>query len=157
MNIRPLDADDVGYALTAWQEAHKTSPNCRRAPWWAYRQEYGAMLKRIVDDPGTAMLGAYDERDRLLGFLVMTPGTRVHTLHWCQVKRKLDGERVLERRRIFFGLLDAANLGRRFVYTLRGPRVDKATGARSLDELLAHDLRAMGVTATYVAMKEWIQ
>jgi hypothetical protein len=160
MNIRPLDADDVGYALTAWQEAHKTSPGCRRAPWWAYRREYGEMFKRIVDDGLTQMLGAYDERDRLLGFLVMSIGKRVHTLHWCQVKRKItrDGaERVLDRRRIFFALLEAADLGTRFVYTLRGPRVTNIENVRSLDELLVNDLRAQGVTATYVALKEWLK
>lgn len=157
MNIRPLDADDVGYALSVWQEAHKTSPSCRRAPWWAYRQEFGTLLRRIVDDPTTVMLGAYDNADRLLGFLVMTPGKRVHTLHWCQVKRKLGDERVLDRRRIFLDLLEAADLGPRFVYTLRGPRVTKVAGVRSLDELLVNDLRARGVTATFVALKEWLK
>jgi hypothetical protein len=155
--IRSLDVDDVGYALTAWQEAHKTSPKCRRAPWWAYRQEYGALFKRLVADATTVMLGAYDERGRLLGFLVMTPGKRVHTLHWCQVKRKLGNERVQDRRDIFMALLEAAGLGKLFVYTLRGPRVAKETGARSLDELLAADLRARGVAATFVSLKEWIQ
>jgi hypothetical protein len=157
MNIRPLDVEDVGYALTAWQEAHKTSPSCKRAPWWVYRVEYGAVFKTLVDDATTVMLGAYDERDRLLGFLVMTPGKRVHTLHWCQIKRKLDGERVLDRKRIFTALLEAADLGTRFVYTLRGPRVDKKLGAKSLDELLVSDLRAKGITATFVALKEWIK
>jgi hypothetical protein len=157
MIIRPLDADDVGYALTVWQEAHKTSPQCRRAPWWAYRREYGDLFKKLADDPTTVLLGAYDERDRLLGFLVMTPGKRVHTLHWCQVKRKIGDERVLDRKRIFLELLEAADLGQRFVYTLRGPRVTKVTGVRSLDELLVNDLRAKGITATYVALKEWLQ
>lgn len=157
MNIRPLKADDVGYALTVWQEAHKTSPNCRRAPWWAYRREYGDLFKKLVDDPTTVMLGAYDEHDRLISFLIMTPGKRVHTLHWCQVKRKIADERVLDRRRIFHAMLEAADLGQRFVYTLRGPRVDQKLGARSLDELLVNDLRAKGITATYVALKEWLQ
>lgn len=157
MQIRSLDADDVGYALTAWQEAHKTSPGCKRAPWWAYRREYGDLFKQIVNDASTVMLGAYDERERLLGFLVMTPGKRVHTLHWCQVKNKIAGERVQDRRGIFFDLIEAAGLSPLFAYTLRGPRVAKETGARSLDELLVADLRARGITATHVSMKEWLQ
>lgn len=157
MIIRALDESDTGYALTAWQEAHKTSPSCRRAPWWAYKQEYGALFRRILDDAFTVKLGAYDEQDRLLGFLVMTLGKRIHTLHWCQVKRKLGDERVLDRKRIFDELIDAAELGSRFVYTLRGPRVSKETGARSLDELLAAGLRARGISATYVSLKEWLQ
>lgn len=156
MQIRPLDAGDVRYALTAWQEAHKTSPSCRRAPWWAYRQEYGTAFKQLVDDPSTILLGAYDERG-LLGFLIATRGKRLHTLHWCQTKRKIGDTRVEDRRRIFFDLIEAANLGSRFAYTLRGPRVAKETGARSLDEILVNDLRAMGVTATYVALKEWLR
>lgn len=157
MNIRPLRAEDVGYAITAWQEAHKTSPTARRAPWWAYKREYGDVFKQIVDDPATIMLGAYDGVDQLLGFLVMTPGKRVNTLHWCQVKRKLAGKRVPERRDLFFRMLKAADLGARFAYTLRGPHVAKETGARSLDELLVNDLRAKGVTATYIALKEWLK
>jgi hypothetical protein len=157
MNIRPLGEADIGYALNVWQEAHKTSPGCRRAPWWAYRREYGDLFKKIVDDLTTVMLGAYDERNRLIGFLVMTPGKRVHTVHWCQVKRKLDDERVLDRRRIFFALLDAADVGTRFVYTLRGPRVTKETGAKSLDEILVAALRDKGISATMVPLKEWLK
>ncbi len=156
MNIRELDAVDEGYALTAWQNAHKRSPGCRRAPWWAYRREYGDLLTRLVNDPSTRMLGA-SGGDGLLGFLVATPGKRVHTLHWCQVKQKLAGVRVKRRREIFFDLLSAAQLGRQFVYTLQGPRVRKETGARSLDELLVADLRERGITATYVSMKEWLK
>jgi hypothetical protein len=88
-------------------------------------REYGDAFKKLVDDSLTQMLGAYDERDRLLGFLIMTIGKRVHTLHWCQVKRKIGDDRVLDRKRIFFALLEAADLGTRFVYTLRGPRVTR--------------------------------
>lgn len=160
MNICTLKADDVGYALIAWQEAHKTSPQCRRAPWWAYRREYGDAFKKLVDDPTTVLLGAYSDDDVLLGFLIMTPGKRVSALHWCQVKHALRGtvKQKLsseQRRQIFFALIEAAELGQRFVYTLRGPRV--AGPARSLDELLVNDLRAKGITATFVALKEYLR
>lgn len=157
MIIRPLKEEDIGYALTSWAECHKTSPGCRRAPWWSYRREYVDLFKKIVDDPATVMLGAYDGADRLLGFLIMTPGKRVHAVHWCQIKRKLDGKLVPERRDLFFRLLEAAELGQRFVYTLRGPRVDAKTGAKSLDEILVNDLRAKGVAATYIPLKEYLQ
>lgn len=157
MIIRPLRDEDRGYALTAWSEAHKTSPGCARAPWFAYKIEYVSMFKKIIDDPTTVMLGAYDGVDQLLGFLVMTPGKRVDTLHWCQVKKKIGDQRVPERRDLFFRLLEAADLGPRFAYTLKGPRCRKETGARSLDELLVADLRARGITATYVSMKEYLK
>lgn len=156
MNIRPLDADDVGYALVAWREAYKQAPGVSRLPWEYYRTVYAPMLKRLIDDPSTELLGAY-EGNTLLGFLVMTRGKRVHTLHWCQIKNKVDGRRVRDRRELFFKLLDAADLGSRFVYTLRGPRCRKETGARSLDELLVADLRKRGVVATLVPLKEWLK
>lgn len=157
MRIRSLDADDVGYALVSWQEAHKLSPECRKAPWWAYRLEYGTLIKRLVDDSSTELLGAYDGLEQLLGFLAMTRGKRMHVLHWCQIKNKLGGKRVPERRELFHRLVEAADLGPRFVYTLRGPRCRKETGVRSLDELLVADLRARGVIATYVSLKEWLK
>ncbi len=156
MNIRQLDADDVSYAAHVWQRAHKHSPTCRRESKWAYQITYGALIEKLIKEPLTVALGAYED-GQLLGFLVMTPGKRVHTLHWCHVKNKLDGERVQGRRDIFFALIDAADLGSKFVYTFQGPRVRKETGARSLDELLVADLRARGITATYVSIKEWLE
>lgn len=157
MNIRPLRVEDRGYAITAWSEAHKTSPSCARASWRAYKLEYVAMFKKLVDDPTTVMLGAYDGLDQLLGFLVMTPGKRVDTLHWCHVKNKLGGKRVPDRRDLFFRLLEAADLGPRFAYTLRGPKCRKETGARSLDELLVAALRDKGISATHVPLREWLR
>ncbi len=155
MNIELLHDDDRGYALNALMEAHKNSPGCDRAPWWVYRLRFGTMLKTVFDDPATVMLGAY-ENDKLLGFLVMTPGKRVAALHWVQVKGKLDGARVLDRRGIMFSLLAAAGLGARFIYTLKGPRCRKKYGVKSLDELLVAELRARGQVATFVALKEYL-
>lgn len=164
MEIRPLDEADRGYALMSWREAHKTSPGCARAPWWSYKREYGAVFGELINAPSTVLLGAYAHeacadfsmKGALLGFLVMTPGKSVHTLHWVQVKSKVDGERVPDRREIAFELIAAAKLGPRFIYTLRGPRC-RQDGAKSLDEVLVHALRARGVHATYVAIKEWLQ
>ncbi len=157
LNIELLHDDDRGYALEATMEAHKNSPGCDRAPWWVYKIKYGAMLKTVFNADTTVALGAYED-NRLLGFLVMTPGKRVATCHWCQVKGRIDGTRVLDRRGIMFALLKAADLGPRFIYTLRGPRCSKSKyGVRSLDELLAAELRARGQAATYVELKEWIK
>lgn len=154
MEIRPLDAADRGYALTAMREAHKTSPGCARAPWWTYKLEYGAMLGELINAPSTVLLGAYE--DALLGFLVMTPGKRCPALHWVQVKSKVDGARVAFRRDIAFELIAAAKLGPRFIYTLRGPRC-RQDDAKSLDEVLVRALRERGVHATFVHIKEWLK
>lgn len=160
MQIRPLDSEDRGYALWSWQEAHKKAPGCDRAPWWAYKREYADTFKKIVDDPTTVMLGAYSHDDKLIGWLVMTPGKRVSTLHWVHVKFELDGKRM-RRRGAMLALLEEAGLTPRFAYTLRARR-DRATlpdgsVTKSLDESLVAALRARGVTAVYVPMKEWLR
>jgi hypothetical protein len=83
----------------------------------------------------------------------------VSAVHWVHVKHELDGERM-RRRGIMTALLDAAELGTRFVYTLRARR-DRATlpdgsTSKSLDESLVVALRARGVSATHVPLKEWL-
>ena len=55
----------------------------------------------------------------------------------------------------------AAELGPRFIYTLRARR-DRAqlpdgSRTKSLDETLVASLRARGVSATYVPLKEWLK
>jgi hypothetical protein len=161
--IRPLDDVDKGYALSSWRESHKQSPGSHRVPWSFYKATVGAELARIINDPSTRLLGAYggsDGRGQLLGWLAMTPGKRVQTLHWVQVKLKVGTER-LRRRGLMFALLGAAELGTSFVYTLRARRdrnkLEDGTLTKTLDESLVHALRDKGVVATYVALKEWLQ
>lgn len=159
-SIRPLDAGDKGYALSSWREAHKQSPGCDKVPWGYYKHEWGTMFKRVLDAPDTKLLGAYDENEKLLGWLAMTPGKRVHTLHWVQIKFDTGSEK-LRRRGLMLALLEAAELGGSFIYTLRARRhkdtLPDGTVTKSLDETLASALRARGVTATFVALKAWLQ
>lgn len=166
IDIRPLDAADVGYALFSWREGHKKSPGVDRVPWSYYKSEYGDAFKKILDDSTTRLLGAYgvgtsstapgrEGMPALLGWLAMTPGKRVHTVHWVSVKHQHRREGVM------MALLDAADLGSRFIYTLKGRR-DRATlpdGSitKSLDETLVHVLRAEGVNATFVPLKEYLK
>lgn len=145
MNIRPLDAGDVGYALSSWWASHKDV--MRIKPWDVYKAAFGPTFKKIVGDTSTVLLGAYDA-DKLLGWLVMTPGKRVDTVHWVYVKHELGGSRV-RRRGVMTALLEAADLGTNFVYTLR-PR-------RKLDEALVAAIRARGATATFVPLKEFLK
>ncbi len=159
MNISRLDDTDIGYALFSWREGHKKAPGVDRVPWSYYKHEYGTAFVKILDDPATRTLGAYAE-GKLVGWLVMTPGKRVHTVHWVHVKHDLDGA-PMRRQGVMMALLDAAELGARFIYTLRARR-DRATlpdgsTTKSLDESLVTALRAKGVTATYVALKEWLK
>jgi hypothetical protein len=168
MNIRLLDDADRGYALASWRESHKQSPGCDNVPWNFYKVTWGAMFTKLINDPSTVLLGAYtnvdeprtgDEGDNLLGFLVMTPGKRVRTLHWVQVKYELNGVRM-RRHGIMNDLLSAAELGTRCIYTLRARRdrrpLPDGTMTKSLAETLAVALRARGITPAFTSLKEWL-
>lgn len=157
MNIRPLKKEDVGYALFSWREGHKKSPGHDRMPWAYYKDTLGYAFEKILNDPTTRLLGAYSHEEKLLGWIATTPGKRVHTVHWVHVKHELDGKKM-RRRGVMTALLDAADLGPRFIYTLRGRRLERdARPFRSLDETLVATLRARGVTATFVPLKEWLK
>lgn len=159
MNVRNLDEDDYGYALAAWREGSHKAPGHARLPWSYFKDTMVPLYKRLLDDPSSVVLGAYSHEEKLLGWLVMTPSKRVNTVHWVHVKHELDGK-PMRRRGVMTALLDAANLGSRFAYTLHGrllDREDRQGGAKSLDEILVAALRARGVTATYVPLKEWLK
>lgn len=157
MNIRSLDTDDAGYALFSWREGHKKSPSHERMPWSYYKDTLGHAFQKILDDPTTKMLGAYDPSG-LRGWIAVTPGKRVSTVHWVHVKHTLEDGTRGRRQGVMMALLDAAELGPQFVYTLRGRRLERdARPMKSLDEAIVAALRAKGVTATYVALKDWLK
>lgn len=158
MNIRPLDPDDRRYALFTWRESAKKAPEYDRVPWSYYKDAIVPMFEKLLEIG--IVLGAYESRG-LVGWLAMTPGKRVHTVHWVHVKHELDGERM-RRRGAMLALLDAADLGPRFIYTLRARRLTRdergqQPGVKTLDELLVAALREKGVTATHVSLKEWLK
>lgn len=159
--IRKLDDEDRGYALISWRESHKSAPGCDRVPWSFYKHEYGKLFSKILNDPASKLLGAYDDNGKLLGWLAMSPGRSVNTLHWIHVKYELDGEK-LRRRGLMYALLEAAELGPRFIYTLRARRekltTDEGETTKTFDEILARALlRDKAMVATYVALKEWVK
>lgn len=145
MNIRRIDDGDVGYCMSSWCASHKDA--MRIKPWGVYKAAFGPVFKSILDDPSTRLLGAYVD-DTLVGWIAATPGKRVHTLHWVYVKHDVDGRRP-RRHGVMTALLEAADLGSMFVYTLRA--------RRKLDDALVAALRARGVTATHVPLREWMK
>lgn len=157
MNIRPLDEDDRRYALFAWREGAKKAPEHDKVPWAYYKDVVVPRFAQLLDE--CRVLGAYDAHE-LRGWLAMSPGKRVHTVHWVHVKHTLgDGARG-RRQGVMTALLDAAELGQRFIYTLHARKLtpsERAPGIKTLDEVLVAALRARGVTATLVPLKEWLQ
>lgn len=158
--VRALDDGDKGYALSSWRESHKQAPGVDRVPWPYYRSEWGEKFRAIINDPTTRALGAYTADDQLAGWLMATPGKRVHTLHYCYTKWKLDGK-LVRRQGVMIALLLAADLGRAFAYTCQGRR-DRATlpdgtVTKSLDESLVASLRTRGISATHIKLKDWLR
>lgn len=153
--VRSLEDADKPYVLASWRESHKQSPGCDKVPWRYYKYEYGESIAKLLDDPTTVKLGAYGD-DTLAGYLIMTPGKRVNTLHWIQTRFEIAGNNV-RRRGIMTLLISEAGLGKSFVYTLRGRRIKRVPGKKSLDEVLADWLLARGVVATYVPLKDWLK
>lgn len=142
--------------MFSWREGAKKAPGLNSLPWGYFKDTLGYAFEKILDDPTTKLLGAYTHEEKLLGWIVTTPGKRVHTVHWIHVKHELDGKKT-RRRGVMTALLDAANLGERFIYTLRGRRLRRnASPFKSLDEILVASLRARGITATLVPLKEWL-
>lgn len=162
MNIRKLDEADFGYALFSWRESAKKAPEYDRVPWGYYKDAVVPTFQKLLETG--VVLGAYASdaahpNESLHGWLAMTPGKRVHTVHWAHVKHEVAGART-RRRGTMLALLNAADLGARFVYTSRARRLmrderEKQPGVKTLDELLVAALREKGVTATYVSLKEW--
>lgn len=152
--IRPLDAADRGYVLFSFRESAKKAPGLDRVPWAYFKATTGRDFERVLDDATTRVLGAYDDADQLLGWLVMTPGKRVSAVHWVYTKHKHRREGVMT------ALLEAAELGPRFVYTHRARRdrspLPDGTVTKSLDETLVAALRARGVSATHIPMKDYL-
>ena len=159
MIVQRVAPEDLGYVLFSWREGHKKSPDASRMPWAYYKATYAQRFAEILNDPSTVLLGGYED-GKLVGWIVVTPGKRVSTVHWIHVKHEMNGERT-RRRGVMTRLLEAAELGTKFVYTLRARR-DRAhlpdgSITKSLDESLVAALRDTGVTATYVPLKEWLK
>lgn len=156
--IRSMAIDDHGYVRATWREGMKDSPAYDRMPWPMYKQSAGAQVAGLVDS--AKLVGAYVPDGRIVGWLCMTPGQTIHTVHWVHTRWTLDDEKC-RRRGIMTALLDAADLGRRFVYTHRGPRRRHAeikhgsSRGMSIDSMLVEWLGQSGVVATHIPFAEW--
>lgn len=158
LEIRDLDARDRGYVISSWREVHKQAPETVRLPWQYYNFRYGKLIKQVFDAPNTSLIGAYDG-PTFVGWLAVTYGKRVDTLHWVHTRHDVDGVGY-RRRGIMTKLLEAAEIGSPFVYTLHGPKTrhKRDDGKRSsLDELLAKHLRERNIIASYIPLEEWLK
>ena len=156
--IREPAPDDCRFIAQCWRESYKDAPQVERLPWSAYKQIACKTIDSLVDK--STKLAAYWPDGRCVGFLVYQPGHRISTVHWVYTRFKLD-EQKCRRRGVMTMLLDAAELGNRFIFTHRGPRrhvsARRAGKGDSLDVPLCAWLRTRGVSATYVPIEEWLK
>ena len=153
VEIATLRQEDLPYVLSSWRESHKQAPGVDHVPWVYYKAKYGAIFRELLSSPASKLLGAYGDESELLGFLVATPGRRISVLHWVQVKFKDASGQSLRRHGIMTELLAAADLGSRFIYTLKGRR----ERGHSFDETLVKTLASRGQTAVYTPLLEWVK
>lgn len=169
VTLRAAQPDDRAYLISSWLEEYKyASGRFARSPWGAFRRQVSPQIAAILDSPRTRTLVAAAPDGRIAGYLVYTPGTRISAVHWSHTRAVLGGEK-LRRRGVMTMLLEAAELGQRFIYTFKGPKKRKTRpGAAGLvhtisahspnvDETIAAWLRGRGVTAVYMPIEEWMK
>lgn len=157
--VKPLKAEDRGFVLTTMREGVKQNPSYDRVPWSYMKATIGVELANIINDDATKILGAYTPEGLLLGWVCASPSKRVTVVHWVYTRFEHKGER-LRRRGIMLALLEDVADNKPIVYTLRARRCNDvlANGekAKSLDNVLAEQLLARGITTSYVSLKEWL-
>ncbi len=164
VSIRPItDQDGFEYCRGSWTEAHKHSPGHTQMPWGLYKRHVRPHLEATLIRPDTKLVGAYHE-GVLVGWVALSPGRRVSTVHWTHT-RYGDQERgeLYRRRGVMRQLFEAAvlPLGSRLVYTHQGPypKHNRSRGERKrpADEWIVRWLAKRGVSAAYVSMEEWLK
>lgn len=153
VEVKPLESVDKPYALTSWRESHHQGAMMKGIPWPVYKREYGTLFWELLNHSTSLVLGAYRKSDdQLMGFLVATPGKRIDVLHWVSVRHTDKGGEKVRRQGIMMALINAADLGTRWIYTLKGRNHNDS----SLDEVLAKKLSAKGITPVYVPLHQWL-
>lgn len=161
INIRPMAEDDHRFVHTTWLEATKKAPGMHRLRWNDYRARVEPTIVAMLARDDVKLMGAYNDNDRILGWIAYSPGKSIHTLHFAYTRFALEGVE-LRRHGIMTALLDAGQLGKRFIYTSQGEVRLGGTRSRKfrerpLDEDLVEWARKRGVTAVYEPLKEWLQ
>jgi hypothetical protein len=156
LDLRPLRAEDYGYARWSFAEGHKGAPGVSSMTWRYYKRFIAPELERALTFPTTEILGAY-LGGTVAGWLAFARGKRVSTVHWVHVRFQLgDGGMELRRRGVMTALLDAADLGDRIAYTFKGSAPKHRKDGKTMDERLLPWLQRRGQHAAYVPWEQWI-
>lgn len=180
VSIRRGQHDDRRFIGQSWKESYKDAPGHRRTPWRMYNQTTAKDIYELLEKPFVELLVAQESGGRIAGWIAFTRGKSISTLHWVFTRSLLHDQTcklawsrqakdpppctctpaVLRRRGVMTALLEAADLGKRFAYTFRGPRPHvggkRGGGGVPMDDVLVAWLRGRGVTAVYVPLVEWL-
>jgi hypothetical protein len=158
LEIRRLPLEDVGYVVASWEESHRDGR--KKLPWREYKRLYAPIIRHLVNRSDVRMLGAY-MGEKIVGWIAWTPG-RLPAVHFAFTRWQPDIE--LRRRGVFTALLEAADVGSRFIYTHRGKaHVDEEKakgepGRRSTRDVpIVQALARRGVYCSFVDAREWLE
>jgi hypothetical protein len=155
LDIRLAAVEDLSFVQKCWREEHKLSPHGAGMAWSAYHRLYTPIINELIARDDTQILCAYGEhdgrRDAILGWLAFTPG-KLPAVHFAYTRGSL------RQGGIFTRLLDAAGVGKRFLYTFAGklPAYHKRN-APSRDKVVSAALVKRGVYPTFVEANEWLE
>lgn len=159
LSIRDIAPDDLRYIADSWKESHKDSPETERMPWPLYKQTVCKQIDQLLAQSGVRVIAAYEHGGKIVSWLCYSPGKKISAVHWTYTRHAL-GDAKMRRRGAMSLLLDAADLGPRFVYTFRGPRRNNGSKRKGvgdpLDVAIVAALRGRGITAVYVPLTEWL-
>jgi hypothetical protein len=153
VELRPIEPDDRGYIRRTWFESYKQAPRMERLPWPVFKQTAGKHIDELLERPDVHLMGGYHESGKVLGWCAWTPGRSVSTLHWVYTRFQL-GDEHTRRRHVATQLLEAAELGRRIVYTFVGTKRQRGP---SMDKTLVEWAQRRGVVATHAPIEEFLK
>lgn len=158
LDLRLASPDDHRYIAQTWKESHKDAPMVDRLPWPIYKQTSGKTIDSLV--AASRVIAAYHPSGKIIGWIAYAPGRSISTVHWIYTRYQ-HGDEKCRRRGVMTLLFEAAEVGRRVLYTHRGGRrhthARRAGKGPSLDLVLVEWLRSRGVSATYVDVNEWMK
>lgn len=149
LRIRGAEPEDAAYVRSSLAEGVKlSSRRLDGMPWPDYKRLERPRLDALLARDDTKLIIA-DLGGMIAGWIAMSRGRRVDTVHWIHARWRIGKGEPLRRRGVMRALVAAADLKPRVVYTLRG--------AMRSDEWITPWLASRGITAAYVPLKDWIE
>lgn len=114
VRVRLMADDELPKVRSDFSEQYKLSSNTlAKLPWRAYKRDVWPGLHEALN---RAEILVADHGGRIAGWIALSRGRRVDTVHWIATRHELKRQRVMAQ------IFDAAGLRDRIVYTHKGPQ-----------------------------------